>query len=140
MPLLSSQGQRQRRGDEGSLVATAPLLGLTFILFLLVVQISLWFYGRMAITAAAQHGLDAARINHDEANGDPDVIAQAAGEGVVDEFMSQVGGVDNYTPTVDVEPDEVTVTVDADPFELLAGMPLPSMTVELTASREQVVG
>lgn len=140
-PVPSRSGQGSRcRGDEGSVVATAPLLGLTFVMFLLVVQISLWFYGRMAITAAAQHGLDAARISHDDANGNPDLIAQAAGEQVVDEFMSQIGGVDGYTPTVDVEPDEVTVTVSADAFELLVGLPLPSMTVELTASREQVVG
>jgi hypothetical protein len=122
---------RRRDDDRGAVAATALMIPLTFLLFLLVIQISLWFYGRMAVGAAAQHGLEEARV----ASGTP-----ASGEAIVRQFLDQVGGVEGYElATVSEEDGEVTVLIEADPHVLLDAMPMPALTVEVSATKEQVV-
>lgn len=124
-------GLRCRRDDRGVVAATALMVPLALLLFLMVIQVSLWFYGRMTIAAAAQHGLEQARVE----SGTPD-----DGEAIVEQFLDQVGGVANYdSPTVTEVDGEVSVAVSADPVVLLAGMPMPGLTVEVSASKEQVV-
>lgn len=118
------------RDERGSIVATVPLIGATFLLFLLVVQISLWFFGRMVIAGAAQHGLDAARLEGAELS---------SGEQVVDEFISQTWGVDSYQREVTEDGGRVEVVVRAQPLRVVEVFPLPSMTVAASGPREQVV-
>lgn len=107
------------------------MIPLTMILFMMVIQVSLWFHARMTIAAAAQHGLEQARVEQ----GTP-----ADGEAIVHEFLDQVGGVEDYELVPITEEDgEVTVSLEADPVVLLNGFPMPSMTVSVSATKEQVV-
>lgn len=131
-----------RRDDRGVAVAAAPLIGITILLTVMVVQVSLWFFGRMVVTDAAQHSLDAARVVHET-----DAEAIADGERIGDAFLEQMGGLDDGTdPTVDVQivpaaGDRVivNVVVQAEATEVLPGFPMPSLRVERSASQEQVV-
>ena len=117
-------------GDRGSIAANTAVLLAVVPLFFLVVQASLWFYGRTVMGAAAQHGLDAARVQDGTA---------AAGEAIVDEFLAQVGGIDGYTRTVERTETTVTVTIQAEPIPVLPFVEPPLVTVELEGPVERVV-
>ncbi len=81
-------------------MAVVPLL--MTVLFT-VVQISLWYYGRAVATAAAQHGLDAARVEGG---------SEAAGEAMAGEFLVQTGGF--AAEGIDVQRTAVTATISLD--------------------------
>jgi hypothetical protein len=80
-------------------------------LFLFLVQLSLWLYGRSVVVAAAQHGLDAARTADPDAAG----AARADAAVAVGEFLAQTGGLEEGASDVTVTgtATEVTVTVEA---------------------------
>jgi hypothetical protein len=118
------------RDDRGAIAANVAVLLAVVPLFFLVVQASLWFYGRTVMGAAAQHGLDAARVE----NG-----TEASGQAVVDQFLGQVGGVDGYSRVVDRTESDVTVTIQAEPIPVLPFVQPPLITVELEAPVERVV-
>lgn len=96
-------------------------------LFFLAIQVSLWFYGRSVTVAAAEHGLDAARV-YQGPDGGADA---AAGRTTVDEFYDQVGGVDSHTVSVDEVGGRVVLTIHADPITVLPFFSAPiDITVE----------
>jgi hypothetical protein len=99
------------------------------LLFFVVIQMSLLYYGESVATTAAQHGVDAARVQDSTA---------AAGRRAVDEFVDQAGGIEVTGVDVDRGADEVTVTVDANPLEVLPGFPF-KISATLSAPVEQVV-
>jgi hypothetical protein len=94
-------------------------------LFFLAVQVSLWFYGRSVTTAAAEHGLDAARVYRGP-GGSADA---AAGQATVDEFYAQVGGVESHTVSVAESGGQVTLTIQAEPINVL---PWFSQSIDVT--------
>jgi hypothetical protein len=96
-------------------------------LFFLAIQVSLWFYGRSVTIAAAEHGLDAARVYQG-----PDGGADAgAGMTTVDEFYDQVGGVEDHSTTVEETAGSVVLTIHADPITVLPFFSAPiDITVE----------
>lgn len=105
-------------------VAVVPAVAT---LFFLVIQISLWFYGRSVTTAAAEHGLNAARVHRGAEQG----ADHRAGEVAVEEFIDQVGGVGSHSVTVDQRGATVTVTIHADPITVLPFFHKPiDVTVE----------
>jgi hypothetical protein len=110
-------------------VAAVPA---TLALLFLVIQVSLWFYGRTVATAAAQHGLDAARV----VGGN-----ESAGEDTVIQFVDQVGGLEVSSVSVDFSSGGtvVTVTVVGDVVSVLPSFVAP-ITVTLEAPVERVVG
>jgi hypothetical protein len=116
--------------DRGAIAANTAILLATVPLFFLVVQASLWFYGRTVMGSAAQHGLDAARVQDGSA---------AAGEAIVDEFLAQVGGLDGHTRTVVRTATTVTVTIQAEPIPVLPFVEPPLVTVQLEGPVERVV-
>jgi hypothetical protein len=96
-------------------------------LFFFVVQVSLWFYGRQATTAAAEHGLDAARV-YQGAGAGADV---GAGASTVDEFFAQIGGVDSHSTDISQADGVVTVHISAQPISVLPFFTQPiDVTVE----------
>jgi hypothetical protein len=113
-------------------VAAGPMVVVALTLVLLVVQVGLWFYGRTVVLSAAQHGLEAARVE----GGDP-----RAGSEVAAEFLDHMPGVASGSYEIDVEEEagEVRVTVRAEPVQVLPILPVPLLRSELSASKEQVV-
>jgi len=120
------------RDDRGAIAANVAVLLAVVPLFFLVVQASLWFYGREVMGAAAQHGLDAARVQDG---------SEEAGLTMINQFLDQVGGVREPTPAV-VRPaggDTVAVTLTAEAIPVLPFVEPPEITVQLEAPVERVV-
>ena len=93
-----------------------------------ILQIAIWFHGQSVATAAAQHGLDAARVPSGTA---------AAGEGAAQQFIDQVGGMAAPSVTVERGTEQVSVTVEGD---VPALMPfLPPVRVTLDGPVERIV-
>lgn len=122
---------QRRRDDRGGVATTAIILPGAFILLLLVLQIGLWFYGHTLATSAAQHGLDAARVE----NG-----TEAAGEEVIDQFVDQMGGGLEVTEReVERTAAYVTVHIEADaPFILPGVQGVRTIDITLQAPVERV--
>ena len=117
----------RRRDDDGAVSASVAVVPAVVGLFFLAIQVSLWFYGRSGATAAAEHGLDAARV-YQGPDGGADT---GAGRSTVDEFFDQVGGVDSHTVTVDETGGEVVLTIHAEPISVLPFFSRPiDVTVE----------
>jgi hypothetical protein len=94
-------------------------------LFFLVIQVTLWFYGRQVTTAAAEHGLDAARVYQGAGAG----ADTGAGASTVDEFFAQIGGVESHTTDVSQAAGVVTVHITAQPITVL---PFFSQAIDVT--------
>lgn len=120
---------RRLRDDRGSVAANLAVTPAALLLFFVVIQLSLLYYGQSVATTAAQHGVDAARVRDS---------TEAAGRQAVDEFITQAGGIDVTNVDVQRGANEVTVTVDADPLEILPGFPF-KISATLSAPVEQVV-
>jgi hypothetical protein len=123
---------RRRRDDDGAVSASVAVVPAVVGLFFLAIQVSLWFYGRSVATAAAEHGLDAARV-YQGADGGADA---AAGTTTVDEFFDQVGGVESHTVAVDEAAGLVRLTIHAEPISVLPFFAQPiDVTVEAPLER-----
>jgi hypothetical protein len=75
---------------------------ILMVMLFTVLQVALWWHGQSVAVAAAQHGLDAARVPGGTA---------AAGESTVDQFVGQVGGFEVTQVQVERSAVEVQVTV-----------------------------
>jgi hypothetical protein len=106
---------------------------MVLTLFFLAVQVSLWFYGRSVTTAAAEHGLDAARVYQGPGGG----ADAAAGEATVNEFYDQVGGVASHTVAIEQVGGQVQVTIQADPISVLPWLD-PPIEVTMQAPLEEL--
>ena len=96
---------------------------------LTILQIALWYHGQSVATAAAQHGLDAARVPSG---------TSAAGEAIVEQFVDQVGGVGVTDVTVNRTAEGVTVTVQGEVQALVPFFSVP-VSVTLDAPVERIV-
>lgn len=114
-----------RRTDDGAVSASVAVVPAVVGLFFLAIQVSLWFYGRSVATAAAEHGLDAARV-YQGPDGGADA---AAGSATVDEFFAQVGGVESHTVSITESGGQVVLTIHAEPVSVL---PFFSQPIDVT--------
>ncbi len=94
-------------------------------LFFLVIQVSLWFYGRQVATAAAEHGLDAARVYRSAGAG----ADTGAGAATIDAFFAQIGGVESHSTDISQGGGVVTVHITAQPVTVL---PFFSQSIDVT--------
>jgi hypothetical protein len=106
---------------------------MVLTLFFLAIQVSLWFYGRQVTTAAAEHGLDAARVYRGPGGGaDAD-----AGRATVDEFYDQIGGVESHSVAIDEAGGQVRLTIHAQPISVLPWLDRP-IDVTMEAPLEEL--
>ena len=121
---------RSRRWDDrGEVAANAAVFAAVVLLVFFCVQFGLWFHGRQVAASAAQHAVDAARVEQGTA---------AAGEATGYEYLDQVGGIDPATVTVSRTADTVTATVSGDPPSIL-GFFHVGVTVTVTGPVERIV-
>jgi hypothetical protein len=120
--------RRSFRRDDRGVAASVAIVPAVVLLFFGTIQLCLWFYGREVATAAAQHGLDMARVTEGTA-GEGDRAAR--------EFLDQVGGLDLQSVSVARGEDEVVVTIVAMPVQL-APWVVPDITVTITGPVERV--
>jgi Flp pilus assembly protein TadG len=121
---------RQRRWDDrGEIAANTAVFTAVVLLVFFSVQFGMWFHGRQVASSAAQHAVDAARVEHGSA---------AAGEATGHEYLDQVGGLDTATVAVDRSADTVTATVTGDPPSIL-GFFHVGVTVTVTGPVERIV-
>jgi hypothetical protein len=113
--------------------ASVAVVPAVVMVFFLAIQVSLWFYGRSVTTAAAEHGLDAARV-YRGADGGADA---AAGRATVDEFYEQVGGVESHTVAIAEADGQVTLTIHAAPISVLPWIARP-IDVTMEAPLEEL--
>ena len=122
----------RRRDDRGGVSASVAVVPAVVMVFFLAIPVSLWFYGRSVTTAAAEHGLDAARVYRVEGG-----VDAAAGRATVDEFYDQVGGVESHTVTIGEAGGQVTLTIHADPISVLPWIARP-IDVTMEAPLEEL--
>jgi Flp pilus assembly protein TadG len=125
-----SAARRRRWDDRGEIAANTAIFVLVILLLFVVLQFGLWFYGREVAAAAAQHAVDAARVENGSA---------AAGEATADQYLGQVGGLPSATVTVTRTSETVTARIDAQAVSIV-GFIDPPITVTVTAPVERVVG
>jgi hypothetical protein len=119
-----------RWDDRGEIAANTAIFVLVILLLFVVLQFGLWFYGREVAAAAAQHAVDAARVENGSA---------AMGEATANQYLGQVGGLPDATVTVTRTSETVTATVHAQAVSIV-GFIDPPITVTVTAPVERVVG
>jgi hypothetical protein len=121
---------RVQRDDRGDVAANTAVFGAVILLLFVSLQFGLWFYGREVAAAAAQHAVDAARVEAGSAG---------AGEATAHQYLEQVGGLREVTVAVDRGDDSVTATVEARAVSIV-GFLDPPIEVTVTAPVERVVG
>lgn len=119
-----------RWDDRGEIAANTAIFVLVILLLFVVLQFGLWFYGREVAAAAAQHAVDAARVESGSA---------AMGEATANQYLGQVGGLPDATVSVTRTSETVTVTVHGQAVSIV-GFIDPPITVTVTAPVERVVG
>jgi hypothetical protein len=117
------------RDDRGEIAANTAIFAAVVLLVFLCVQFGLWFYGRQVAASAAQHALDAARVESGTA---------AAGEATGHQYLGQVGGLDAATVSVNRTTDAVTATVTGDPPSIL-GFFHVGVAVTVTGPVERII-
>jgi Flp pilus assembly protein TadG len=122
--------RRTRWDDRGEIAANTAIFVLVILLLFVVLQFGLWFYGREVAAAAAQHAVDAARVENGSA---------AVGEATANQYLGQVGGLPDATVNVTRTSETVTATVHGQAVSIV-GFIDPPITVTVTASVERVVG
>lgn len=110
-------------------VEAAVLLPFLLLLTMLVVQAGIWFYATALATTAANHGVDAARLQDGSA---------ADGHDAATQFLDEPGVL--RTPSIEVVRDDETasVTVSGDVASLMFGIPF-SVTATAHAPVERVL-
>ena len=101
--------RRHRWDDRGEIAANTAIFVLVILLLFVVLQFGLWFYGREVAAAAAQHAVDAARVETGSA---------AMGEATAETVTAQVQG--HAVSIVGFLDPPITVTVTA-PVERVVG-------------------
>jgi Flp pilus assembly protein TadG len=119
-----------RWDDRGEIAANTAIFVLVILLLFVVLQFGLWFYGREVAAAAAQHAVDAARVENGSA---------AMGEATANQYLGQVGGLPGATVSVTRTSETVTATVQGQAVSIV-GFIDPPITVTVTAPAERVVG
>lgn len=117
------------RGDSGAIAANVAVVPILMTVLFMVMQVSLWYYGRAVATAAAQHGLDSARV----VGG-----TEGSGESTVYEFVDQTGGLDITNVAVVRSPTEATVTIEGKVATIVPFFDVP-VSVNLAAPVERIV-
>lgn len=118
------------RGDRGAVAASVVVVPILMTVLLTVLQIAIWYHGQSVATAAAQHGLDAARV--------PSGTSEA-GKATVRQFVDQVGGLGlTDDVVVDRSAEEVSVTVRGEVQSLVPFFSVP-VSVTLDAPVERIV-
>ena len=121
---------RRRRDDRGEIAANTAIFVLVILLLFVALQFGLWFYGREVAAAAAQHAVDAARV---------ETGSSALGEATANQYLSQVGGLRDSSVTVTRSATSVTAVVSGQSVPIV-GFIDPPITVTVTAPVERVVG
>jgi hypothetical protein len=116
--------------DRGEVAANTAIFGAVMLLLLVSLQFGLWFYGREVAAAAAQHAIDAARVESGSG---------AAGEATAQQYLAQVGGLREATVAVDRGGETVTAHVHGHPVAIV-GFLDPPIDVTIRAPVERVVG
>lgn len=98
------------RDDSGAISTHVAIMPVVMLLLFLVVQVCLWYYGRVIAYGAAQHGLEAARAY----DGDAEL-----GEDFVRQFVRQTGGLELDSVEVDRTETEATVVIDAQALDVM---------------------
>lgn len=119
----------RRQDDRGEIAADTAVFATVVLLVFFCIQFGLWFYGRQVAASAAQHALDAARVEQGSA---------AAGEATGREYLDQVGGLEAATVSVDRAEETVTARVSGEPVSIL-GFFHVGVTVTATGPVERVV-
>jgi hypothetical protein len=123
---------RRGRDDRGGVSAQVAIVPAVAALFFFVVQVSLWFYARSVATSAAQHGLDAARVEEG---------TEADGVQTVEQFIDQIGGLDVQSLSVSRGAEVATVTIEGEPVTVLPYFDVPiEVTLEAPVERVPEVG
>jgi Flp pilus assembly protein TadG len=119
-----------RRDDRGEIAANTAIFVLVILLLFVVLQFGLWFYGREVAAAAAQHAVDAARV---------ETGSSAMGAATANQYLAQVGGLEDPSVTVTRTDTSVTAVVSGQSVSIV-GFIDPPITVRVTAPVERVVG
>jgi TadE-like protein len=101
---------------------SVAIMPVVVMLLFLVVQVCLWYYGRVVAYGAAQHGLEAARAYDGDAR---------LGEDFVRQFLRQSGGVEVESITVERTRDRATVVIEGAVLDVL-----PFVDPHITVRRE----
>ncbi|HET6953505.1 MAG TPA: hypothetical protein VFI47_24215 [Acidimicrobiales bacterium] len=112
------------------MAANTAVFGAVMFLLLVSLQFGLWFYGREVAAAAAQHAVDAARV---EQGSGP------VGEATARQYLDQVGGLRDANVSVDRGDEAVTARVSARSVSIV-GFLDPPIEVTVSAPVERVVG
>jgi hypothetical protein len=121
---------RVQRDDRGDVAANTAVFGAVILLLFVSLQFGLWFYGREVAAAAAQHAIDAARVEDGSAG---------SGEATAHQYLAQVGGLREAPVSVNRGDESVTARVHAHPVAIV-GFLDPPIDVTITAPVERVVG
>jgi len=121
---------RRLRDDRGEIAANTAIFVLVILLLFVALQFGLWFYGREVAAAAAQHAVDAARV---------ETGSSALGEATANQYLSQVGGLRDSSVNVTRSATSVTAVVSGQSVSIV-GFIDPPITVTVTAPVERVVG
>lgn len=121
---------RPRRSDDRGEVAANTVVAVAALgLFFLVMQVGLWFAARQVADGAARHALNAARVESGTA---------ADGRATSEQWLDQVGTLQDAAVTVDRSTDMVTVTVTGTAW---SPQPFfdPGVSVTVSAPVERVI-
>lgn len=126
---MSWPGRRDRGSATVEFALAAPLAGL---LLMLIVQFAMWAHATHIAQAAANSGVQTARIYGGSA---------ASGEDTTQTVLDQLAGstLTGASVTVTRTATDATVTVDGTAIAVLPGLSLPVHT-SVTAPRERVPG
>lgn len=118
-----------RHDDRGEVAANTVITAAVLGLFFLVVQAGLWFNARQVAAGAAQHALNAARVEAGTAG---------QGEAAASQWLAQVGSLQDADVSVSRGSDTVTVTVTGNAW---SPQPFfdPPISVTISAPVERVV-
>jgi hypothetical protein len=110
------------RDERGAVAPHVVIMPVAMALLFLVVQVSLWYYGRVVAYGAAQHALEAARAY----DGDEDMATDFANQ-----FLDQVGGLDVESVTVERTDTHARVQIEAQAMDIL-----PWVDLRISVHRE----
>jgi hypothetical protein len=122
--------RRCRRDDRGEVAANTAIFTVAILLLFVALQFGLWFYAREVAAAAAQHAVDAARVETGTAG---------LGEATANDYIEQVRGLDSTAVSVTRDVDTVTATVTGRAVSMVGFFDVP-IDVTVTAPVERIVG
>lgn len=119
-------GARRSRGDDGAIaVEAAILIPATIVLILVILQLSLYWFGQAVATRAAHEGLEQTRV----LNGTP-----GSGEAVAGQLLSQTSVLGSSSIDATRTDTTATVTVTGEPLTVIPLEFLPGVSLTVTAT------